>query len=80
MGVALPQMSIGRVRTLLIPIPKSEQEQIAIAKQINLLHIAEKQLWQELKKMRCTKTGLMQDLLTGRVRVTPLLEQEPASR
>lgn len=31
-----------------------------------------------LKKMRDKKTGLMDDLLTGRVRVTPLLDQDQA--
>jgi type I restriction enzyme, S subunit len=34
----------------------------------------------QLQKLKLQKTGLMQDLLTGKVRVTPLLEQEPASR
>ena len=37
-------------------------------------------LKQELVNQNQIKTGLMQDLLTGKVRVTPLLEQEPASR
>ena len=30
-------------------------------------------------KLRLQKSGLMDDLLTGRVRVTPLLHREPAS-
>lgn len=33
---------------------------------------------QELQKLRATKSGLMDDLLTGRVPVTPLLEGEAA--
>jgi type I restriction enzyme, S subunit len=33
-----------------------------------------------LEKIKRQKVGLMQDLLTGKVRVTPLLEKEPASR
>jgi type I restriction enzyme, S subunit len=37
-------------------------------------------LKQELVNQNQIKIGLMQDLLTGKVRVTPLLEQEPANR
>jgi type I restriction enzyme S subunit len=33
----------------------------------------------QAKKLRSLKTGLMQDLLTGKVRVTPLLEQAEAA-
>lgn len=78
MGVALPQMSIGRVRTLLIPVPNNEQEQSTIVNQISLISMREIQLWNELTKINRVKTGLMQDLLTGKVRVTNLLNQKAA--
>jgi type I restriction enzyme S subunit len=78
MGVALPQMSIGRVRTLLIPVPNNEQEQSTIVNQISLISMREIQLWNELTKINLVKTGLMQDLLTGKVRVTNLLNQKAA--
>jgi type I restriction enzyme, S subunit len=79
MGVALPQMSIGRVRTLLIPVPNNEQEQSTIVDQISLISMREIQLWNELTKINLVKTGLMQDLLTGKVRVTNLLNQKAAA-
>jgi type I restriction enzyme S subunit len=67
------------VKKVLTVIP-SDQEQIAIA---NLLD-ENLQSYQEhlliKNKLYLIKTGLMQDLLTGKVRVTNLLkEREPTS-
>jgi type I restriction enzyme, S subunit len=74
-----PAFGIKKIRSLKISKPRPE-EQIKI---VNLLEKADDKIQQyekNLNKLRSLKTGLMQDLLTGKVRVTPLLEQEPASR
>lgn len=57
-----------------LPIPEVplDEQQLIVDRIANL---DERLLMEtsELDKLRCTKTGLMNDLLTGRVRVTPLL-------
>jgi type I restriction enzyme S subunit len=80
-GMAESQTNISQeiVKKVLTVIP-SDQEQIAIA---NLLD-ENLQSYQEhlliKNKLYLIKTGLMQDLLTGKVRVTNLLkEREPTS-
>ena len=64
---AQPAISLGRIRKLLVPVPPSvEQESAALT-----MESTEKSLRDELKaasKMRALKAGLMDDLLTGRVR------------
>ena len=61
-----------------VPVPsKHEQESI-----INVLQSHERTLKAEseaLSEMHKIKSGLMDDLLTGRVRVTPLLDQAQAT-
>ncbi|MDD4929740.1 MAG: restriction endonuclease subunit S [Gallionella sp.] len=61
-------------RKLIVTIPSSRVEQTLIAER--LLAETEKILVEEkaLSKMLNLKSGLMDDLLTGRVRVTPLLK------
>lgn len=72
MGVALPQLSIGRVRSLLVSTPE-ESKQIIIAEELDSLNRNEEFQWIELTKLQRLKKGLMQDLLTGKVPVEPLL-------
>ena len=75
-GLAESQTNISQdiVRRLNIQVPrKDEQEQIAkivsgISNQLN-------SEYRQLGKMRALKTALMQDLLTGRRRVAPLLSE-----
>ena len=59
-----------------IAFPTSRVEQTFIAER--LLAETEKTLVEEtvLSKMLNLKAGLMNDLLTGRVRITPLLKKE----
>jgi type I restriction enzyme, S subunit len=72
-GVTMKRINLGnlrRVEIALLSVP--EQEMIAVRlgtmqKQIDVTSL-------ELQKLRFEKAGLMDDLLTGRVRVTPLLE------
>lgn len=60
---------------ILVP-PQSEQDKISAG--IMNIEIAVRKHQSELKKLRLLKSGLMNDLLTGRVRVTPLLESAAA--
>ena len=75
-GTTRREISIIPLRSLLIARPKpSEQEAIAERIQSTEKDIAA--LNAELEKLRRQKTGLMQDLLTGRVPATPLLATKP---
>jgi type I restriction enzyme, S subunit len=79
MATTVFHLSAGRLKKLYVPVPKTT-EQVHISK---ILAQQDKNIDTELskrEKLLLLKTGLMQDLLTGKVRVTPLLEKEPASR
>ena len=69
MGQALPQVSIGRVRDLLVPLPDAD-EQTRIEDRLDAVVLAIKGQSEQKSKLRRQKLGLMQDLLTGKVRVT----------
>jgi type I restriction enzyme S subunit len=79
-GLAESQTNISQeiVKQLSIALPpKPEQEKISI-----LIRRVYQQLQFDrvnLEKLKSVKTGLMQDLLTGKKRVTPLLENSPIS-
>lgn len=68
MGQALPQVSIGRVRDLLVPLPDSD-EQTHIEGRLDAVMSAIKNQSAHDTKLRQQKFGLMQDLLTGKVSV-----------
>jgi len=74
LGVAVQGINLRDVRR--IPLPKPDDDE---AREIgNLLDSASQRLKDEssvLRKLALTKVGLMDDLLTGRVRVTPLLDE-----
>ncbi|WP_024303216.1 restriction endonuclease subunit S [Pseudogulbenkiania sp. MAI-1] len=73
-GSTVGHVRVGDIRSLEIPIPPlPEQELIAERYQTaaNRLNAEER----SLAKLNGSKAGLMDDLLTGRVRVTPLLEE-----
>jgi type I restriction enzyme S subunit len=73
-GVTLQRINLSNLRELLIPIMSSrEQDQIC-----TMLRAASRKAEaaeRELGKLRRHKAGLMDDLLTGRVRVTALLDK-----
>lgn len=76
-GMDIPHLSKTEILEPLVPVPASA-EQARIALRVETL---EKRLEAELdvvQKLVSEKSGLMDDLLTGRVRVTPLLEATPA--
>lgn len=67
-GTTNPHLNVGEVRKFLIPVPTiSEQEDIAriVSNLEGKIYV----LSAELRKYRLLKQGLMDDLLTGRVRV-----------
>ena len=67
-------LNLPTVRSLLFPRPDvDEQHRIAVAIDA-CVRIADQHAC-SLQKLRALKRGLMQDLLTGNRRVTPLLEQ-----
>ena len=72
-GTTRAEISIKILRQLFVLIPP-ENEQQEIVKRIELVEESIRNGEHELRKVKLLKTGLMQDLLTGRKRVTPLLE------
>lgn len=80
-GGGVPKLALHRVKSLSVAFPKDKMEQeriigIMTAHAKNALKVNK-----TLHKLQRLKTALMQDLLTGKVRVTPLLQaaEETAS-
>lgn len=73
-GVTRPKVTLRDVRNLRLAVPLLEEQQfvldrvVAMESRIRLEDAA-------LQKLLVKKSGLMDDLLTGRVRVTPLLAE-----
>ncbi len=78
LGQAVKGINIGEVKKLSFGLP-DENEQMKIAEHlvgcIELINGYEK----DLSKQVAIKTALMQDLLTGKVRVTSLLNEQKNS-
>ena len=71
-GMDIPHLSKTEILEPIVPVPDPD-EQKEIASRIAAI---EARLTAELRvaqKLKLEKSGLMDDLLTGRVRVTPLL-------
>jgi type I restriction enzyme S subunit len=64
--------------SILITLPSLKEQVKIISILDNINDLFEKQK-KSLNKLRSLKTGLMQDLLTGKVRVTDLLNQNTAT-
>ena len=58
---------------LRLPVPRSVDEQRAIASKLDGVDAVIVALHTNHEKLKATKTALMQDLLTGKVSVAPLL-------
>jgi len=76
-GMAESQTNISQeiVKNLLAVVP-NKGEQARIADRLDQMSSVTKRSIEALEKLRSLKTALMQDLLTGKKRVTPLLESE----
>ncbi len=72
-GSAQPQLNLDILRRLSIVHPPLD-EQHGLTERVRSLNVREKQETAGLAKLRLLKCGLMEDLLTGQVRVTKLLE------
>jgi type I restriction enzyme S subunit len=73
-GTSQPALTIEKLKKMLLPLPPlSEQKRIAeILSQIDQAIEKEEQYKEKLERL---KQGLMQDLLTGKVRVNHLIEE-----
>jgi type I restriction enzyme S subunit len=74
-GMDIPHLSKEEILSPLIPIPK-KQEQELIAKYVRKLEQETQLEKQNLHKIKRQKTALMQDLLSGNVRVNHLLKTQ----
>lgn len=69
-----PAFGIQRIRAMLVPLPdKNEQHRISLILDSHNARITVEESY--LVKLKQLKKGLMHDLLTGRVRVTQLIEE-----
>lgn len=72
-GVTLQRVNLSNLRTIVIGLPTIAEQEL-ISDQLNTIAREISALEYERQKLESTKSGLMDDLLTGRVRVTPLLK------
>lgn len=72
-GSTFMEISLGSLRRVPIALPRSRQEQDEIAARLTGHDAAIAKEQALLDKLRLQKSGLMDDLLTGRVSVSPLL-------
>lgn len=65
-----PSLSMGNLRQIVLAIPPLDMQRQIVA---SLVDIQESSMRSQSKvaRLTCAKNGLLQDLLTGRVRVTP---------
>ncbi|HSH02052.1 MAG TPA: restriction endonuclease subunit S [Anaerolineae bacterium] len=68
-GSTFGRINLGFIRKFLVPVPKSN-EQLMISEKLKAIDKNIDQEKEVLAKLQLQKHGLMQDLLTGRVRVT----------
>ena len=66
---ALPALSSSRLKLFKIAIPKSTTEQTAIAQLLSDMDAEIEALECRLKKTQALKQGMMQALLTGKIRL-----------
>ena len=76
---ATPSLTMTQIRKLLIAVPKDDKEQYEITSRIRSISKALNSIETESNKLRSVKTALMQDLLTGKKRVTALLKNKEAA-
>jgi type I restriction enzyme, S subunit len=68
-GSALKQLPVGVLRDLSISFPKSETEQTRIAQILSDMDAEIEALEKKLAKYKMLKQGMMQNLLTGKIRL-----------
>lgn len=73
LGSAQQVVNLSDLRCVKVPLPPRDEQEV-IASRVSVSQEKIEQEIVELGKLLEVKAGLMDDLLTGRVRVTPLLE------
>jgi type I restriction enzyme S subunit len=76
-GTTFAEITLGALRRVLVAAPVDLEEQTEIGKRLTVVDELLSLERESLAKCLSQKAGLMDDLLTGRVRVTPLLATEP---
>lgn len=76
-GVTRPKVTLADFRSLRLAYPPVDEQKLIFERLALIDGLIDKQLG-EVAKMNLQKSGLMQDLLTGKVSVAPLLEAVPA--
>jgi type I restriction enzyme, S subunit len=76
-GVTMKRINLGNLRRIEIALPAIPEQSIIVERMMMIRRKIEAATL-EYKKLQKMKSGLMDDLLTGRVRVTPLLEATTA--
>lgn len=74
----LASINSTQLKAFQVPLPSSNEQKI-VAKELQAISSRIETEETLLDKMVTQKSGLMDDLLTGRVRVTPLLDQAQAT-
>jgi len=74
LGNAVQGINLRDVKSMRVPVPPPT-EQAAIAARLTSHRRYSRAILSELEALRLQKIGLMQDLLTGKVSVAPLLER-----
>lgn len=74
-GTTFTEISKDALSAVQLAIPTSKYEQTEISSILITVDLGIERLRKNYKKLRSLKTALMQDLLTGEVRVTPLLDE-----
>ena len=75
-GTTFMEITLGDLRRIKLALPKKKHEQSIIGERLELHDRLRRDLLEQKQKLRSLKTALMQDLLTGKVSVTPLLTEE----
>ena len=68
-GSGLPNIQRGRLLSFELSVPKYESEKTAIAQVLSDMDAEIEALEKKLDKFRMIKQGMMQELLTGRIRL-----------
>lgn len=67
---AQPKLALTRIRKFKIPLPPTRDEQIEIANILSEMEEEIQELEKTLEKQKMMKQGIMQSLLTGKIRLT----------
>ena len=78
-GTTFAEITLADLRQVSLAAPMDILEQRQIGQKVQACEGSIRSEHRQLEKLRAQKTGLMDDLLTGRVRVTPLLERASSS-